>query len=126
MANDELNYERCITNDLKMTISELESQLHELKMENPFSSTPYHHHHGPSLHEEFQQKFDGTSPTPFLGLSDLDSRTASSPHVFERVTRSVSKDTHVTSSMNSFTKLMEETVRPFFTISLLHMLISRG
>lgn len=112
--NHDLNNERCTNVELQSTVSELEAQLRQIRIERGqlFSSTPHHPQHALSLHEEIlgQEKLLGDSSPVSPLLSRMKSEPAPHPQVLEEVTRSVHTETHVNPAMESFTRLMEETV----------------
>jgi hypothetical protein len=94
-----------VNTELKSTIAELESQLQRLKaVKQPFSSTPYQRQ-APSLHEEMAGQEEPVSPLRFSGMDpDI------TPPRYEEISRSVCKEVHITPAMESFTKLMDDTV----------------
>ena len=94
--------------ELRTTVAELESQLQRLKaVKEPFSSTPYPRH-APSLHEELLGRERQREPVSPLNFSRVDPGTT--PPRYEEISRTVHRDVHVTPAMQSFNKLMEDTV----------------
>ena len=89
--------------ELTTTIAELESQLDRLRaIKEPFSSTPYHP--GVSLHEEMLGQ-DRTSPVPQL---NFESEMPNGEDV--RTSRTTRREVHVSATMSSLTKLLDDTV----------------
>lgn len=111
--NNDLEEASSVNNELKSTISELETQLQQLQsQESIFTSTPFRSTSALSLHEELQNQEEGTSGmsngVPPLRLNGEVSPLQ--PPRREKEVRSKSVHTRTSPGMESFKKFVEVTV----------------
>ena len=109
--NQELNEANALNVQLKMNISELEGQLHQLQSQEPASSTPFRPARTPCLHDELQENLlgDGSFISP-LRYGEVDPDVSPPLTRVEEVSRSTHRESFVSPAVESFTKLLEETV----------------